>query len=147
MADSDNGINFADFLIASIAKEYAWKSNPAKPSTFSILSLIAEARGTNVALEKFAELKKSGADQNEIDEFTLNGLGYQLLRAGHVDDAILIFKRNVAEYPNSWNPYDSLGEAYMHAGQKDLAIQNYEKSIALNPKNQNGIDFLKKLKQ
>lgn len=147
MADSDNGINFADFLIASIAKEYAWKSNPAKPSTFSILSLIAEARGTNVALAKFAELKKSGADQNEIDEFTLNGLGYQLLRGGHVDDAILVFKRNVAEYPNSWNPYDSLGEAYMHAGQKDLAIQNYEKSIALNPKNQNGIDFLKKLKQ
>lgn len=147
MADSDNGINLADFLIASIAKEYAWKSNPVKPSMFSILSLIANARGTNVALEKYAELKKSGSDQNEIDENTLNGLGYQLLRTGRVDDAILIFKRNVTEYPNSWNPYDSLGEAYMHAGRKDLAIQNYEKSIELNPKNQNGIDMLTKLKQ
>jgi CubicO group peptidase (beta-lactamase class C family) len=147
MADSDNGINLADFLIASIAKEYGWKSNPAKPSMFSILSLIADARGTKAALDKYVELKKDGAEQNEIDENTLNGLGYYLLRNGQVDNAILIFKRNIVDYPNSWNPYDSLGEAYMNAGQKDLAIRNYEKSIELNPKNQNGIDMLKKLKQ
>ena len=60
--------------------------------------------------------------------------------------AITIFQRNVQEYPQSWNVYDSLGEAYMKTGQKSLAIANYEKSLQLNPKNQNGIEMLKKLK-
>lgn len=147
MADSDNGINLADFLIASIAKEYDWKSNPAKPSAYSVLSLLMNARGAKTALNKYAELKKSDPGQTEIDENTLNGLGYELLRADRTDDAILVFQRNVEEYPKSWNPYDSLGEAYMRTGKRELAIHNYEKSIELNPKNQNGIDMLKKLKQ
>jgi tetratricopeptide (TPR) repeat protein len=56
------------------------------------------------------------------------------------------FKKNVAEFPESSNVYDSLGEAFAAAGKKDLAIENYEKSIKLDPKNQNGIDRLKKLK-
>ena len=55
-------------------------------------------------------------------------------------------RENVAEFPESSNVYDSLGEAFAAAGKKDLAIENYEKSIKLDPKNQNGIDRLKKLK-
>jgi len=68
-----------------------------------------------------------------------------LLYGGQEQDAIAIFQRNVQEYPESWNVYDSLGEAYMKTGQKDLAIANYQKSLQLNPKNQNGIDMLRKL--
>ena len=56
------------------------------------------------------------------------------------------FEKNVQEYPQSSNVYDSLGEAYMKVGQKDLAIQNYEKSLQLNPKNNNAVEQLKKLK-
>jgi cytochrome c-type biogenesis protein CcmH/NrfG len=53
----------------------------------------------------------------------------------------------VADYPQSGNVYDSLGEAHMRAGQKELAIQNYEKSLQLDPKNQNAVEMLKKLKE
>jgi len=81
-----------------------------------------------------------------VDENSLNQLGYVLLQRKKIDDAIQVFKLNVQEYPNHWNCYDSLGEAYMNAGQKDLAIQNYEKSVELNPQNENGIKMLKKLK-
>jgi cytochrome c-type biogenesis protein CcmH/NrfG len=56
-----------------------------------------------------------------------------------------VFQRNVQDYPQSSNAYDSLGEAYMKTGQKDLAIKNYEKSLELNPKNDNGKEMLKKL--
>jgi cytochrome c-type biogenesis protein CcmH/NrfG len=56
-------------------------------------------------------------------------------------------ERNVQEYPQSSNTYDSLGEAYAKAGKKDLAIQNYEKSLQLNPDNKNAVDRLKKLKE
>jgi hypothetical protein len=51
----------------------------------------------------------------------------------------------VEAYPESYNTYDSLGEAYMNNGEKDLAIQNYQKSLQLNPNNRNGIEMLKKL--
>jgi len=77
----------------------------------------------------------------------LNGIGYDYLRAGKMDDTIRIFQKNVAEFPESSNVYDSLGEAYAAAGKKELAIENYEKSLKLDPKNQNGIERLKKLKE
>ena len=48
--------------------------------------------------------------------------------------------------PNSFNVFDSLGEAYALAGNKKLAIENYEKSMQLNPKNTNGEEALAKLK-
>lgn len=79
-------------------------------------------------------------------ESSLDSLGYHLLMQKKTDLAIKVFEQNVREYPNAWNPYDSLAEAYMRAGQKDLAIKNYEKSLALNPDNKNGAENLKKLK-
>jgi cytochrome c-type biogenesis protein CcmH/NrfG len=64
-----------------------------------------------------------------------------------VQDAISVFQRNVQEYPQSANVYDSLGEAFMSAGKKELAIANYEKSLQLNAKNQNAVNMLQKLRQ
>jgi tetratricopeptide (TPR) repeat protein len=85
-------------------------------------------------------------DTPENVEQTLNVIGYRVLGAGRVNDAIEVFKLNVQLNPKSWNVYDSLGEAYAKAGNKALAIQNYEKSIQLNPKNENGKVALAKLK-
>jgi D-alanyl-D-alanine-carboxypeptidase/D-alanyl-D-alanine-endopeptidase len=48
-------------------------------------------------------------------------------------------------YPNSFNTYDSLAEAYMERGDREAAIQNYRKSLALNPDNTNAVQMLKKL--
>jgi tetratricopeptide (TPR) repeat protein len=48
-------------------------------------------------------------------------------------------------YPQSSNPYDSLGEAYMDDGNKPQAIANYQKSLQLNPKNLNAVKMLQKL--
>jgi tetratricopeptide (TPR) repeat protein len=76
----------------------------------------------------------------------LNTLGYRLLRSERIDDAIEIFKLNIEEYPDAWNPYDSLGEAYMVAGELELAIEYYEKSIELNPENTNGKAMLERIR-
>jgi CubicO group peptidase (beta-lactamase class C family) len=147
MTNSDNGDVVAEYLMKSIANEYAWNNAPEKGSPIGLLMLITDMRSAQAALHKYSDIKQSGSSEYEVDEGTLNQLGYHLLQSGRKEDAILVFKRNVEDYPKSSNPYDSLGEAYMAAGQKDLAIQNYEKSIELNPKNQNGIDMLKKLKE
>ena len=147
MANSDNGIAVGDFVLQSVAKEYGWNYRSPERGAFPALVLIAKLKGSQAALQRYAELKKSGSAQYKVEEGTLNGLGYTLLFSGQTQDAIAVFQRNVHEYPKSANVYDSLGEAYMKAGQKDLAIQNYEMALHLDPKNENAIDRIKKLKE
>jgi tetratricopeptide (TPR) repeat protein len=142
MANSDNGIAVADLLLRSIAKEYGWNYKfDGEPPT---LRLIAKVRGTQAALDRVAELKKTGALTDEAAENELNRMGYLLLFGGHEQDGIKVFQKNVQDYPGSWNVYDSLGEAYMTTGQKELAIKSYEKSLELNPKSDHGREMLEK---
>ena len=54
-------------------------------------------------------------------------------------------KINVELFPEAFNPYDSLGEAYMTAGETELSIQNYAKSLELNPENTNAVRQLMRL--
>ncbi|MEM7571338.1 MAG: serine hydrolase [Bacteroidota bacterium] len=75
-------------------------------------------------------------------EDRLNRIGYALMSAGQLEEAVTLFQFNVAEHTNSWNVYDSLAEGFANQGQIDLAIENYKHSISLNPDNQNGIDQL-----
>ncbi len=84
--------------------------------------------------------------QIDPPEDLVNGLGYQYFFQDKLEVAISIFKWNAQHYPNSWNVYDSLGEAYAKKGDTKLAIENYEKAIALNPDGKAGIETLKKLK-
>jgi tetratricopeptide (TPR) repeat protein len=81
-------------------------------------------------------------------EADINGYGYQLLGAGKTDEAIEIFKKNVKDHPQSWNVYDSLGEAYDRKGDKKLAVENYRRaqSMVRDPDNQKRIkDILARL--
>jgi len=143
MADSDNGIAVMNEVLKRVAKEYAWNYK-VDDDPGSQLYLIAKIQGTPAALARFDALKSQ--DASKVNEQMLNGLGYRLLYGGKEADGVTVFQKNVKEYPQSSNVYDSLGEAYAVVGQKDLAIQNYDKSIELNPKNTNGIERLKKLK-
>jgi tetratricopeptide (TPR) repeat protein len=146
MANSDNRNLVASKMMRGIAKEYEWKYVQTRGS-FEELMLTAKLGGTDAVLQRYDALKSSADAESRAPEFLLNALGYESLRNGKTDDAIRLFQKNVAEFPESSNVYDSLGEAFAAAGMKDLAIENYEKSIKLDPKNQNGIDRLKKLKE
>ena len=97
------------------------------------------------AMEGYRELKKKTPDSPMVSEQRLNTLGYSFMRQKKMPEAIAVFKVNMELYPNSWNTYDSLGEAYMNNGDKELAIENYKKSLALNPQNSGGAEALKKL--
>ncbi|HEX2062008.1 MAG TPA: tetratricopeptide repeat protein, partial [Thermoanaerobaculia bacterium] len=66
-----------------------------------------------------------------IPEATTNVIGYRLLQAGQVNEAIEVFRRNVDTYPHSANVYDSLGEALERAGQLDAARDNYQRAFAI----------------
>jgi tetratricopeptide (TPR) repeat protein len=76
-------------------------------------------------------------------ENLVNGMGYQMLYSEQdVDKAVELLTLNTVNYPESFNAYDSLAEAYMVNGDKAVAITNYEKSLELNPDNQNAVEQL-----
>ncbi|HXD31258.1 MAG TPA: serine hydrolase [Pyrinomonadaceae bacterium] len=97
------------------------------------------------AIEAYRAIKKAEPDSEIVSEGRLNGLGYTLVAREKLADAIALFKLNVEFYPNAWNTYDSLGEAYLRNGDKELAILNYKKSLELNPGNGSAAAALKKL--
>jgi Tetratricopeptide repeat len=97
------------------------------------------------ALDAYRKIKKEQPDNAAVTEGRINSFGYGFMRAKKLPEAIAYFKLNVEFYPNSWNVYDSLAEAYMTNGDKELAIANYKKSLELNPGNTNATEMLKKL--
>jgi len=99
------------------------------------------------AIEGYRKIKNETPQNAAIREERINNLGYSLLQQGKLPEATALLKLNVEFYPNAWNTYDSLAEAYMKAGQRELAITNYKKSLELNPQNSNGREMLKKLEQ
>jgi CubicO group peptidase (beta-lactamase class C family) len=104
-----------------------------------------DEHGIDSAIAEYHQLKATHPPEG-FDEFLLNSLGYRLLRANRIEDAIAVFELNVAEYPEASNPYDSLGEVYLAAGDTARAIVNYEKSVELNPDNTNGIAVLERIR-
>ena len=83
--------------------------------------------------------------QERSEEAAINQTGYDLLRLDLVDEAIRVFTLNTERYPDSWNTWDSLGEAYYVKGDNATAAECYRRSIELNPDNQHGRDILERI--
>ncbi|MGC2696542.1 MAG: serine hydrolase, partial [Candidatus Angelobacter sp.] len=147
MGNSDAFFHIAPYVVDVVRQSRDWKSTGGPHNAADAMSLLYAMKGTQAALDIYPRLKTGAIPgYDKPNEGTLNQIGYMLLQGKKLDDAIKVFQLNVQEYPQGWNCYDSLAEAYMNAGQKDLAIKNYEKSLELNPDNTNGTQMLKKLK-
>jgi uncharacterized membrane protein len=117
----------------------------SRKSIAETLSATIATNGIDQAAQQYHQLRVAKATNYNLDEDELNALGYQLVQASKLKQAIRIFQLNVEAYPNSGNTYDSLGEAYMDDGNKPQAIANYKRSLQLNPGNNNAIKMLQKL--
>ncbi len=115
---------------------------PKRSLAFSLLEVI-ENDGISSALLNYKEMKESG--DYHLNENEMNLSGYQLLQSGKAAAAASVFKLNTEAFTNSFNTYDSYGEALMVLGDTIQAIENYKKSVQLNPDNENGIKILKGL--
>ncbi len=120
---------------------------PPKMSIASVLDKTIRDKGIDAAIAEYRDLKAKQSGTYDFAEGELNQLGYQLMRADKMKEAVEIFKLNVEAYPQAANTYDSLGEAYMNLNQRELAVANYKKSLELNPKNTNAAERLKRLEQ
>lgn len=142
-----DGTNGSMAMIESIQITGGGGTNAAKrisADTLVPFELLMSGK-TSEALAAYRRIKNESPNNVSVEENRINILGYTLMRQNKLADAIAIFKLNVEFYPNAWNPYDSLAEAYMTNGEKELAIANYKKSLELNPGNGNGAAMLKKL--
>lgn len=75
------------------------------------------------AQRMIGEALEKGIEKSLIGEPDINRMGYQHLGEKNHAMAVVVFKFNTMAYPESFNTYDSLGEAYMENGDKELAIK------------------------
>ncbi|CAL2086628.1 serine hydrolase [Tenacibaculum sp. 190524A02b] len=97
------------------------------------------------AFKKYKQIKNENQKVNF--ERALNGLGYYYLNHNEIEKSITILKLYTEEYPNSYNAFDSLAEAYFTQKKYNLATKNYLKSLELYPDNKNAKKMLAKIKQ
>jgi CubicO group peptidase (beta-lactamase class C family) len=151
--NSENGHSIlGPMLAATVGGDHpavAWLGYEAFDSPTRIVREAMEAAyaesGIEAAVAQYRQMRAT-LPPDALDESFLNGLGYRLLRADQIEDAIVLFELNVAEYPDASNPYDSLGEAYLAAGDTARAIANYERSVELDPENTNGLAVLERIR-
>jgi tetratricopeptide (TPR) repeat protein len=98
-----------------------------------------------LSLSEFRHYKNQPANQYIDTNELVNDVAYALLGRGKTDTAIVFFKYNTTDYPDSANAFDSLAEAYMNTDQKQLAISHYQQSVALDPSNTHALAMIEKL--
>ncbi len=139
----ENGLTFENW----ITEIYASLEGSGPQSICAPLTEALEKDGTEAAVARYRRLKKQEPENWSFAENELNMLGYQLLARDRIDDAIAIFELNTEAFPEGFNTYDSLGEAYMLGGQTKAAIANYERSLELDPDNTNAQTMLDRLRK
>ena len=83
------------------------------------------------------------------DESQVNSLGYHMLNQKQFIKAEALFKLNIANYPETANCYDGLGDLYLAKGDKMNAIASFKKTLSLKaiPETQKKLDILLKGKK
>lgn len=122
---------FTEHLVRTpVQRTLASSANPATlgPSA-AFWKMAEETGGAARAFQAFEEARKKDPAVILFPEAEMNALGYGRLQGGQIEEAILLFKMNVAAYPESANVYDSLGDAYFDAGKMDLAREYARKAL------------------
>jgi len=138
-------------------ENYRANNDPALKAALSyvpkrpLAELLKEAVSANDFQRAAAAYRDWGADPVNAyalgdAENPINSLGYELMAARRLDQAIEVFKLNAAAFPRSSNAFDSLGEAYRTRGDRELAIQSYEKALELDPNMRSAMEALRELR-
>jgi len=112
----DQALAWADKSI-SLQQNYANLTNKA--------AILDKKKDTKGASDLRAQAMKLATEAD------INNLGYQRMAEKKTDEALALFRKNVKDHPNSWNVYDSLGEALANTGDKKGATENYTKALSL----------------
>ena len=114
--------------------------------TRDLMSVI-ELEGIKAALDQFQSMQDQSRTIKRylFEEWMLRDMGFTLLQKDKVEEAGEIFKLTVEMYPDSWEAYDNLGEAFRLLGDKENALDCWEKVLELDPGNPRAREILKSL--
>ena len=129
LPDEDHGSVVLRSHYAALRKIYDGWQMPRDPMTGAVTG------GLKAVDDHYSKMSAKFKYKLDPPEALINQVGYQHLFANENDEAIRVLKIQVERYPNSANPYDSLGEAYEKIGRLDLATPLYEKAQALGKQN------------
>jgi CubicO group peptidase (beta-lactamase class C family) len=139
LTNSNNGLGIAEEMltrtIGSAAHAIAFLGYVQYDSPIGRFYILAMDAGAAAAIARLAEFRAE--DPDFMSEGTVNGIGYSMLNADRIDDAIAFFELNTQEHPQSSNSWDSLAEAHMKAGGLEKAIDSYRRSLELDETNRN----------
>jgi glyoxylase-like metal-dependent hydrolase (beta-lactamase superfamily II) len=122
-----------------------WKVVTNQRSAAAELYALVGAGSPDETIRRVLAERDAKAPKYYFVEGEINGHGYRFLQEEKTPEAVALFRINAELYPESWNAWDSLGEALLKAGDPDGAKRMYEKSVALNPGNTNGKEALERL--
>ncbi len=150
MTNSANGLSvLKEILSDGLGGKHpvlAWLNAGRYDSPARILLKAIVSAGAEQAIGDYRK-RRAASPAERLDESRINSLGYDLLRAQKVDEAIALFTLNTEDFPASANTWDSLGEAYMIQGDFPRAIASYKKSLELNPDNKGAAERIKQMEQ
>jgi CubicO group peptidase (beta-lactamase class C family)/Tfp pilus assembly protein PilF len=143
MLNNTGAAPLRDIERAILAILYDKSYNEPKESLARATGFLAEEGKFKEAIKFF----NANVDNDKYDflESEINELGYQFMYAKNMEGAATVFEANMKRFPNSFNVYDSYGEAMLYSGKRKQAIKYYERSLELNPDNQNGKDMLQRM--
>ncbi len=118
---------------------------PVKYGHEDLHDMITE-KGLEAAKVWYAGLKRDNPEGYVFREFQMNALGYDLMGEGKEEAAIFVLDVNRQNYPDSYNTYDSLADAYSNAGNDFEAIKHFKMALQKNPESTATAEKLSKLK-
>jgi len=126
----ENKVNYDEalkWINNSIQMEENFTNVAAKGQLLALMGKTAEAAEARKKVMTLLD----GAGENQVNMY-----GYELMGENDVPTAIEVFKMNVKKHPESWNAYDSMGEAYNKSGDHKLSLSNYKIALAKAPADQ-----------
>lgn len=109
-------------------------------------TILMEKQGKSWRILRQNTVLKTSYQLSEVNiESGINTQGLKLLDLKKFDEAIKVLALNTELFPNSWNTWDSLAEAYMKKGEKHIATGFFKKAIELNPHNSHAKEMIEKM--
>ena len=121
-----------------------------KPPTFQrtklqtfIENLYGQRTDINSVLWTYHEFRRANKKIETIE--AVNFVGFQILKMGEINNAIILLEQNLIDYPNSLDANLELGLAYKAANQLSKAKQKFKAVLKIEPSNKRANSELRKL--
>jgi tetratricopeptide (TPR) repeat protein len=117
-----------------------WADVPNRNTSAAfLLEKNISSRGFSTTLNALKQIEASANNRYYFSREEIDTVGKRLLEAGNIREALEIFLFNAQIFPNNWQVYNSLGNAYQAKGDLKTAISSYEKMLGLNVPNESKI--------